>query len=104
MIYYKSGSESTVIGPHELEYGLYSAFVKMGTKNKVLIVPPDFTRFHSRAGEITSLAYKYYKKNLKDILPALGTHAPMTMSNSYLKCSKMFQKSFSESMTGEMMW
>ncbi len=78
MIYYKSGSESTVIGPHELEYGLYSAFVKMGTKNKVLIVPPDFTRFHSRAGEITSLAYKYYKKNLKDILPALGTHAPMT--------------------------
>ena len=78
MIYYKSGSENTVIGPNDLEYGLYSAFVKMGTRKKVLVVPPDFTRFHSRAGEITSLTYKYYKENLKDILPALGTHAPMT--------------------------
>ena len=42
------------------------------------MVPPDFTRFHSRAGDITVLLYNYYKKNLKDILPALGTHAPMT--------------------------
>ncbi len=78
MIYYKTGSEDTVIGPHELEYGLYSAFIKMGTRKKVLVVPPDFTRFHSRAGDITTLTYKYFKENLKDILPALGTHAPMT--------------------------
>lgn len=78
MIYYKSGSENTVIGPADLEYGLYSVFVKLGTRNKVLVVPPDFTRFHSKAGDITSLIYKYYKENLKDILPALGTHAPMT--------------------------
>ena len=78
MIYYKSGSENTVIGPNDLEYGLYSALVKLGPRKKVLVVPPDFTRFHSRAGEVTSLVYKYYKENLKDILPALGTHAPMT--------------------------
>jgi len=78
MIYYKSGSENTVIGPADLEYGLYSVFVKLGTRKKVLVVPPDFTRFHSKSGDITSLIYKYYKENLKDILPALGTHAPMT--------------------------
>lgn len=78
MIYYKSGSENTVIGPNDLEYGLYSALVKLGSRKKVLVVPPDCTRFHSRAGEITSLVYKYYKENLKDILPALGTHSPMT--------------------------
>ncbi len=41
-------------------------------------MPPDFTRFHSRSGDITTLIYNYYKENLKDILPALGTHAPMT--------------------------
>ena len=41
-------------------------------------MPPDCTRFHSRAGEITSYIYKYYKDSLKDILPALGTHNPMT--------------------------
>lgn len=78
MIYYKSGSENKVIGPNDLEFGLYSALVKLGTRKKVLVVPPDFTRFHSRAGDLTTLIYNYYKDGLKDILPALGTHAPMS--------------------------
>ncbi|MBE3084912.1 MAG: DUF2088 domain-containing protein [Bacteroidetes bacterium] len=78
MIFYKSGSEKTVIGPNDLEFGLYSALVKLGTRKKVLVVPPDFTRFHSRAGDLTTLIYNYYKDGLKDILPALGTHAPMS--------------------------
>jgi nickel-dependent lactate racemase len=78
MIYYQTGSPTTVINSNDLEYGLYSALVKLGTRKKVLVVPPDFTRFHSRAGDITSLLYKYYKENLTDILPALGTHKPMT--------------------------
>jgi len=78
MIYYQAGSPTTVISNTELEYGLYSALVKLGQKKKVLVVPPDFTRFHSRAGDITTLLYKYYKDSLKDILPALGTHVPMT--------------------------
>ena len=78
MIYYQSGSENTVIGPNDLEYGIYSALVKLGPRKKVLAVPPDCTRFHSRAGEITTLAYAYYRENLKDVLPALGTHSPMT--------------------------
>jgi nickel-dependent lactate racemase len=78
MIYYKSGSENTIIGPNDLEAGLYSALDKLGVRKKVLVVPPDFTRFHSRAGDITTLIYNYYKEGLKDILPALGTHVPMS--------------------------
>jgi nickel-dependent lactate racemase len=78
MIYYQNGSENTVLGPNDLEYGLYSALVKLGERKRVLVVPPDFTRFHSRAGDLTSLIYKYYKDSLKDILPALGTHSPMS--------------------------
>ena len=78
MIYFAAGSENSVIGPEELENGLYSALEKLGTRKKVLVVPPDFTRSHSRAGELTRLIYNYYRHNLKDILPALGTHAPMT--------------------------
>jgi len=78
MIYYKSGSENTVIGPKELESGICSALDKLGSRKKVLVVPPDCTRFHSRAGELTTLIYNYYKSGLKDILPALGTHAPMS--------------------------
>ncbi|HEX2975370.1 MAG TPA: lactate racemase domain-containing protein [Bacteroidales bacterium] len=78
MIYFSRGSENDVIGPNELEEGLFSALDKIGKRKKVLAVPPDFTRFHSRAGDITTLLYKYYRENLKDILPALGTHVPMT--------------------------
>ena len=78
MIYFKSGSENTVIDSKDLESAITAALEKLGARNKVLVVPPDCTRFHSRAGELTSYIYSYYKENLKDILPALGTHSPMT--------------------------
>jgi nickel-dependent lactate racemase len=78
MIYYKSGSETTVIGKEELANGLHTALKKLGKRERVMVVPPDFTRFHSRAGDLTSLIYEYYGERLTDILPALGTHAPMS--------------------------
>ncbi len=78
MIYFQSGSENTVIDGKDLEQGLCTALDKLGTVKKVLVVPPDFTRFHSRAGELTTLIYNYYKDRLKDILPALGTHVKMS--------------------------
>lgn len=78
MIYYKSGSENTVISSGDLEAGIISALERLGDRKRVLVVPPDCTRFHSRAGELTSYIYRYYKDSLKDILPALGTHSPMT--------------------------
>jgi len=78
MIYYKSGSENAILNSRDLEAGINSALEKLGERKKVLVVPPDCTRFHSRAGELTSYIYRYYHNNLKDILPALGTHSPMT--------------------------
>jgi nickel-dependent lactate racemase len=80
MIYFGTGSEKSVLGPDDLKNGLYTALKKLGIRKKVLVVPPDCTRFHSRAGELTTYIYQYYKENLKDILPALGTHSPMTES------------------------
>ena len=53
----------------------------------VLILPPDYTRFHSQAGKITQFISEFYRgmdegetsEDVKiSILPALGTHAPMT--------------------------
>jgi len=78
MIYFKQGSENTVLASKDLEAGIVLALEKLGVRKKVLIVPPDCTRYHSRAGELTSYIYRYYKDSLKDILPALGTHSPMT--------------------------
>ena len=86
MLYYKKGSKDTVISSEEIKQALYQVFDKLGNKNKVLAIPPDFTRFHSRAGEITEYSYQYYKKKLTDILPALGTHFPMTE----IEIKKMF--------------
>jgi len=40
-------------------------------------VPPDQSRVHSRAGELTRYAWEYYGDRMKAVLPALGTHAAM---------------------------
>lgn len=47
---------------------------------KVLILPPDFTRFHSNAGFITNVYYHALTEMgiQVDIMPALGTHAPVS--------------------------
>ena len=54
---------------------------------KVLIVPPDFTRFHSNAGFITNVYYHALKDVAQvDIMPALGTHVKMTKE----ECAEMY--------------
>ena len=46
---------------------------------KVLILPPDYTRMYSGAGKITAIYYELLKDTCQvDIMPALGTHVPMT--------------------------
>lgn len=47
---------------------------------KVLIIPPDFTRFHSQAGLITQIYYHTLTSHgvQVDIMPALGTHEPVS--------------------------
>ncbi len=78
MIYFESGSSTAKLTAEDLKKGLFQALGKLGEKNKVLVVPPDYTRFPSRSGELTEFAWEYYGDKLTDILPALGTHSPMT--------------------------
>jgi nickel-dependent lactate racemase len=78
MLYYDRGGPGEELGTEELRQGLHSALEKLGPRRKVLIVPPDITRFHSRAGELTRLAWQYYGERVSAILPAVGTHFPMT--------------------------
>ncbi|MDA1044935.1 MAG: D-mannonate epimerase [Verrucomicrobia bacterium] len=77
MIYFESGSPGHDLTPADLKSGLFAALEKLGSRKNVIAVPPDFTRFHSRAGELTQYAYAYYGNALKDVLPALGTHTAM---------------------------
>ncbi|MBP5343109.1 DUF2088 domain-containing protein [bacterium] len=48
---------------------------------KLLILPPDYTRFHSKAGFITNVLYhECIKREIYvDIMPALGTHEAITL-------------------------
>lgn len=78
MLYYSRGSTTDELQVPDLMTGLFAAFDKIAATGKVLAVPPDFTRYHSFAGLLTRMAYEYYGKQLTDILPALGTHSPMT--------------------------
>jgi nickel-dependent lactate racemase len=78
MIYFEKGNPDFAFTHDELKKSVFATFDKLGPKQKVLVIPPDFTRFYSRAGELTQYAYEYYGDRLTDILPALGTHFPMT--------------------------
>lgn len=78
MLYYSAGSEQTRLDDNDLKQGLFDALDKLGPRRRVLVVPPDFTRLHSRAGELTRYAVEYYGSAVTDILPAIGTHAEMS--------------------------
>lgn len=67
----------------EIKDALSESLPKHRLKN-VLILPPDFTRFHSNAGFITN-AYYHMLTDMGvnvDILPALGTHVPVSREQS----------------------
>ena len=78
MLYYARGSKNDNITPDEVRAALSGVFDKMGKKKRVLALPPDFTRFNSYAGPITEMVYDYFGEALTDVMPALGTHVPMT--------------------------
>jgi len=66
-----------VLDTADLKRLIEGVYERLGSREKVLIVPPDFTRFNSRAGELTCLSADYFGDRLKDVMPALGTHVPM---------------------------
>jgi len=78
MIYYETGSPETSLSEDDLRKGMVAALEKMGEKQKVLVIPPDYTRLPSRSGELTEYCWQHLGDRITDILPALGTHTPMT--------------------------
>ncbi|MFH0939333.1 MAG: lactate racemase domain-containing protein [Planctomycetota bacterium] len=76
------GAPDRVIELAEQEKLLCLALEKLNAERplkRVLILPPDFTRAHSGAGELTEMAWRWLEKRAQVvIMPALGTHVPMT--------------------------
>jgi len=65
---------------------LSNALCDINDSGQVLIIPPDITRLHSRAGFLTEIAAEHLGNRLGAILPALGTHTPMNSG----ELSRMF--------------
>lgn len=78
MIYYENGSVETSLSAQDMKEGMITALEKIGERQKVLVVPPDYTRLPSRSGELTEFCWEHLGDRVTDILPALGTHTPMT--------------------------
>jgi nickel-dependent lactate racemase len=76
-LYCAVGSADTDLSPSQLNELLVESLAKLGERKNVLAVPPDMTRFHSRAGDLTRYAWKHYGDRMKAVLPALGTHSAM---------------------------
>jgi nickel-dependent lactate racemase len=78
MLFCNVGNPQKSLSAEDLKANLFSAFLKIGARKKVLVLGPDITRMYSRAGELTYMAWQYFGDKISDILPALGTHVPMT--------------------------
>ncbi len=63
-----------------LEDALAAWEAEKGPVRNALVIPPDFTRFHSNAGFVTQVFYRLLtaKGANVDVLPALGTHVPVS--------------------------
>lgn len=79
MLYYAATGAS--LSDEDILSGLGEGLGKIERERPVgraLAIPPDITRLHSRAGDITCMFHDLLGARLTDILPALGTHFPMT--------------------------
>ena len=63
---------------HETACGLLAEVLDRLAPERVLVLPPDFTRYHSGAGELTVFVQRHLRRAQVDVMPALGTHSPMS--------------------------
>lgn len=76
-LYLAAGSPTAELSDNQLREGLTSCFEQLGERQRVIALPPDFTRLNSRAGLLTCMTHEYFGDRLTDVMPALGTHVPM---------------------------
>ena len=77
-LYCAVGGVDIDLSAGQLKEHLSQALEKLGLRERVLAVPPDITRLHSQAGVLTCAAREILGERLWAVLPAIGTHAPVT--------------------------
>ena len=94
-LYVQKGGATTAISDSELRDLVIRTIEKSGKPvRRLLLLPPDHTRLNSRAGRITEIIWELYGGKCRiDIMPALGTHAPMGDRELELMFGKKIPKS-----------
>ena len=94
-LYVQKGGATAAISDSELRDLVIRTIEKSGKQVKrLLLLPPDHTRLNSRAGRITEIIWELYGDKCHiDIMPALGTHAPMGDRELELMFGKKIPKS-----------
>ncbi len=98
-IFFEMAGQQAELSSADLQQGLFRALEKLGPRTRILAIPPDISRFHSRAGELTLHAHKYFGDKLHAVLPALGTHSGCLL-NRLQRCSAKLLCRFSAPTTG----
>src|SRR5216110_188418 len=82
MEFLREGSPQTIIDEARTRTLVQSLLAQLRQRKplkRVLILPPDMTRLHSWAGFLTCELYEQlHKESAVAILPAVGTHLPMS--------------------------
>ena len=76
-LYFAEGSEHADLSAEDLRLALAFVLAQLGEPQRILALPPDHTRLHSRAGELTCMLHELAGERLQDVMPALGTHEAM---------------------------
>ena len=77
-----SDEQAELLFSQALNQALADVGLTGGKTGKALILPPDITRFHSRAGFLTDIAFRELARRGIEVtvMPALGTHMPLADS------------------------
>ena len=83
-VHFAHGGRTQVINNDQKELLIQELLDCYHQPEKILVLPPDITRLPSNAGKLTQILYQNWYQRSKsserrfDILPAIGTHSPMT--------------------------
>lgn len=79
MEHFGIGTPDTVIDDRQASELMDRLVEELGTLKRVLLVPPDMSRFPSGSGPLTVMLYERLKDRCHvEVMPAVGTHVPMT--------------------------
>lgn len=81
---YASSSEG--LSEKEVREAVKNCLSPLPSKGRILLLVPDYTRYHSNAGLIANTIYHALPGWETDLMPALGTHVPMTKE----ECADMY--------------